>query len=127
MNTKYHRPIALFSTLSLLLVLPGAGLAAGMPAAELRLTSGDSHYQLTLGGNAPFHTTRAEVVNQRIIGVPGQSTLLVLWDEVSPNGDTAPFYAISLDGVQIATVRQTSYELKLRHGEFDPAVSVPPV
>jgi len=41
------------------------------------------------------------------------------WNE-SANGESTSFYAISLDGESMATVRETTYELKLRHGEFDP-------
>ena len=67
------------------------------------------------------------MVDERLINVPGSTTRLILWEETDANGVTAPFYAISLDGKSIATVRETSYVLKLRHGDHDPAVFVPSV
>ena len=39
---------------------------------------------------------------------------VALWSEVQSDGREIPFYGISLDGVAMNTVRETSYVLKLR-------------
>ena len=82
---------------------------------------------LSLDGAEPFHRTPNEVVGERLIDVPGGPVRLALWSEVEPEGRVAEFYAISLDGNDMATVRQTSYVMELRHGRFDPAAGVPAV
>ncbi len=82
---------------------------------------------LSLGEGNPFHTTEREVINARLVEVPGSSVRLALWEELPPGGQAVPFYAISLDGENMARVRRTSYALKLRHGDFDPLGGVPHV
>ncbi len=84
---------------------------------------------LGIADGEQFHRTAREVVNQRAIEVPGSSACVVLWDEVvdAESKATAPFYAISRDGRSMAAIRETSYVLKLRYGDFDPSVFVPRV
>jgi hypothetical protein len=50
-----------------------------------------------------------------------------LWNETSAGQESAPFYAISLDGVEVSRVRQTSYDLNLKAGRFDPTIVTPPI
>ena len=120
MNT-IHRCVVGVLTLSVVaLAIPAA------PAGTLRLGSDGESYALSLNGGAAFHVTTSEVQNQRLVELPGSPTLLILWDELPADGQTVSYYAISLDGQTIARVRQASYVLKLRHGDFDPAVAVPP-
>ena len=72
-----------------------------------------------------FHATANQIVNQRLVEVPGSPTALILWEETLADGQNVPFYAISLGGEQIDCARETSYVLKLRHGDFDPALGEP--
>ncbi len=73
------------------------------------------------------HENANEVINDRLIDLPASTVRLALWEEVAPSGEVTPFYAISLDGRTMATVRRTSYELKLRYASFDPAIVTPSV
>jgi len=100
------------------------GQASHRSALELRPTA--TGCALSLDGRA-FHQTASTVEQARLIAVPGSTTRLVLWQERNADGGAVPFYAISLDGTRVDTVRATSYVLKLRHGEFDPLRWVPPV
>ncbi len=93
----------------------------------LAVRDSDGGFTLALAGQAPFHSTVNAVVGERLIDVPGSTTRLILWEETDVTGNTTPFYAISLDGKNIATLRSTSYVLKLRHGDHDPAVFVPSI
>ncbi len=97
------------------------------PPPALTVDRGGTETSLSLGDNPPFHTTPREVQGERLIDVPGSTVRVALWDEVDAGGSTIPFYGISLDGVSMKRVRQTSYELKLRHGRFDPAEGARPV
>ncbi len=109
----------------------GGWAAPDTPAsAGLIVGAGAGQTTLSLGGADPFHRTDNELINARLIDVPGSTTRLVLWAEVEVSQGASravPYYAISLDGQTMATVRRTSYELKLRHGDFDPALRAPQV
>ena len=117
----------------LCLTVPISG-QAGESAGQTDVASSDLIVQvegadttLSLEVGAPFHRTGNAVVNARRIDVPASSVRLALWAEELANGQVVPFYAISLDGRNVKTVRRTSYVLKVRHGDFDPGVWVPPV
>ena len=125
MTTKHPGKAELCGAVLLALALPVMGLGAGVETGRLDVTSSGAGHTLSLGGGAAFRVTPNEVVNARLVAVPGSATLLMVWDEVLPDGQTAPFYAISLDGRRVAAIRQTSYVLKLRQGDFDPAVGHP--
>jgi len=114
-------------------------LATAVPAsAQSRVPNGpaapdlvvsvqaDGQTALSWGRAAPFRQTGNEVVDSRVIAVPGSAVRLALWTEVASSGGETPYYAISLDGRSVAVARSTSYVLKLRHGDFDPAEFVPP-
>ncbi|MCP4592592.1 MAG: S8 family serine peptidase [bacterium] len=76
--------------------------------------------QLSLDGSTVFHATDQVVKGARWLRVPDTQMQVVLWQEVSADGGEEPYYAISLDGRRVDRVRNTSYELKLVHGDFDP-------
>ena len=100
------------------------------PRSDLVVGSDAGQATLSLGGADPFHRTNGDVTNARLIDVPGTATRLAIWEETEVSQGTSqavPYYAISLDGQTMATVRRTSYELKLRHGDFDPALRAPQV
>ncbi|MHC4234743.1 MAG: S8 family serine peptidase, partial [Planctomycetota bacterium] len=104
---------------------PAGAQASPLPGLVVRTDGGSTTLGLDAGG--VFHRTPNEVLNQRLIDVPDTSIRLVTWTEVLPDKQAVPFYAVSLDGQSVATVRRTSYALKLRHGDFDPGAAVPPV
>ncbi len=63
----------------------------------------------------------------RLIDVAGSDTRIELWQELDADGEPVDFYAISLDGGVLTTVRRTSYQIMLRFAEFDPVTDVPEV
>ena len=119
-------------TAFLILTVPASGLGSeigtpGVVSSALIVQTDDAGRTLSLDNGTPFHRTANEVTGERLIDVPGSRIHLALWSEVDEEGRVAPFYAITLDGRTMATVRPTSYVLKLRHGDFDPGAGVPPV
>jgi serine protease AprX len=48
-----------------------------------------------------------------------------VWTERLPNGSALPFFAVSLDGENLAKVATVDNELKLRYATFDPLVDTP--
>jgi hypothetical protein len=82
---------------------------------------------LRLVGGEPFHSTVRTVANLRSVAIPDSTGLVVLWNETDATGSSEPFYAISLDGKDVAEVRATSYDLKLWYAPFDPANASPAV
>ncbi len=96
------------------------------PAARLSVRSGAAGAELLLGG-VPFHRTARPLLDQRLIEVPESDAVIALWQEQPATGDLVSYYAISLDGRHVDTVRETSYHLLLRHGRFDPLPRAPEV
>lgn len=105
----------------------GLSPSQASPQHTLIVRADSAGNALRLSDGVAFHRTSNEVIDHRLIDVPGSAVRLALWTEVLPGGETVPFYAISLDGQDMATVRHTSYMLKLRHGDFDPGSRVPRV
>ncbi len=87
---------------------------------DLTLSTVGSTTSLSMNAGAPFHTTDNTVENARAIEVPNSTVVANVWDEVTAAGERQHFYALSPDGEEIVRVRQTTYDLKLRHGHFDP-------
>lgn len=121
-----HRWVAAF--------LLGSSAAAGAPAVSAadqllnpRVHKQGDAYTLSAPGLGAFRTTRNPVHNARLVSVPGSPVRLALWDEQQSDRTVAPFYAISLNGHTVARVQNTSYEISLRYGQFDPAKSLPSV
>ena len=124
---KGFRAITLFVLWVALLAAP-ASISSDEPAStDLVIHSTGSNRTLSLGGAEPFRVTANEIVNDRLIDLPGTTRRIALWSEVLPGGRVVPFYGISLDGRTMATVRETSYVMQLRHAKFDPEVAVPAV
>jgi len=102
-------------------------LSAHAVASEVCVAVDGGRTELSLCGGKVFRTTDAEVTDTRLVSVPDSTVLLVLWNEHSAAPGAVPYYAISVDGEEIALVRRTSYELKLKYGRFDPLQETPAV
>jgi hypothetical protein len=101
--------------------------AAGEPPAgdcQLEVKTEDGVTTLSLAGQEPFHRTSNEVIEPRPIELADSPTCVVLWAELPPEASPQSYYAISLDGINMATVRETSYVIELRHRRFDPLLPV---
>jgi len=94
------------------------------PKVVLRQT--DAGTEISLGDADPFYVTQRPVLNQRTVEVGGTPVVLFLWEERLTDGGMAPFYAISFDGREVDLAQQTSYALRMRPGDVDPVVGVPP-
>ncbi len=123
-----------FATLTLIIVVVGDRRSLGQtggPAAEsLSPFLAHAHpdeTRLSIGGGAVFHATRNETCKLRSLQLAGSTARVLLWEEVLPNGDRVPYYAISLDGREVHAVRRASYEIKLRYSAFEPLAGVPVV
>ena len=57
----------------------------------------------------------------RRIPVEGTPIVLETWEATDLDGSGQDFYRVSLDGETFSRARRTSYEIKLVHGDFDPA------
>ncbi|MCK4871522.1 MAG: S8 family serine peptidase [Phycisphaerales bacterium] len=67
-----------------------------------------------------INAAEADTAGVREVRVPGTSVVLRLWDAADRTGQISPHYAISLDGRSFSKARPTSYQIKLRHGGFEP-------
>lgn len=94
-------------------------------SAELRVTRESDKFALSTEQIGVFHRTERKISDNRIINLPDSNTQVFTWQEETGSGSKSPFYAISLDGKTINRVQETSYEMLLRYGNFDPLVSVP--
>lgn len=109
--------------------VPPTSIASSTEGHVPRLMVGiqGAQHSLSLLDTIPFYTTERPITDARLIKVPGSDVMLALWEERSGSGERLAFYAISHDGQRFARARQTSYALKLRHGQFDPARGIPGV
>ncbi len=111
----------------LIVTFLAVGLAlGGKVAAQVTVLDVASGSEIRLGALSLRHT-RAEVVDARQIPLPGSTVQLATWRERNGDGSEVPFYAVSLDGTRVDTVRQTSYDLLLRHARFDPRADAPAI
>lgn len=99
--------------------------AATAGESALAVTEGARGTTLALKGMMPFHATANIVVDPYTLAIPRTSGVAIVWNEVSAAGDVQHFYAVSRDGRSTPRVFPTSYILKLRYAEFDPAVDTP--
>jgi hypothetical protein len=102
-------------SVTVLLLAPWPTLGSG-----LRTHQDGAHTALSLDGASPFWTTTANVLNARLVTIPGSRTVLALWEERRDDGDVSPFYAISFGGEPITTTRQTTYTIGIRAISGDP-------
>ena len=93
--------------------------------AELKINRENNLFALSAGELGTFHRTPRSVTEARLINLPESKTQVFTWNEENQSGSKSPFYAISLDGKTIGKVQETSYEMMLRYGKFDPLVSTP--
>jgi serine protease AprX len=128
MRTR-HFPLRLAAALIIAAGL--ANPAAGDGVAPIGVTmrqvrqNGVAAWTLSLPGQAAFHTTTRQIVAPRVVRIPGSPTGLILWGERSGR-QTISMYAVTRDGQQIAgRTRETSYSVRLKFANFDPAVRVP--
>lgn len=84
-------------------------------------------FSLTAPGLGTFYRTSQKIQNARLIDVPNSTERLALWEEQHADGRTVLFYGISLDGRTVASIQETSYDILLRYGKFDPAEQRPTV
>lgn len=63
----------------------------------------------------------------RVIDIPVSGGKALLWREDDANGGVIDRYALSLNGNEISTIRETDYEIKLRYTHFDPLTDPPDV
>lgn len=75
-------------------------------------------------GDTLVRSSAAVISALRVVDLPGMQGWVATWDEADA-GSATHRYAISLDGRRVARSVETTYELKLRHGEFDPALETP--
>jgi hypothetical protein len=101
------------------LVLTSFGLLAG----EATLEQDGAAHVLHLGADA-FHSTARPVVGLRVVRVPGEEALAVLWDELE-GGRALPHYALSLDGRRVQAVRTGDPVIRTRRAQFDPLQGAP--
>ena len=100
--------------------------AAATPGERtLAITHGAEGTTLALEGRAPFHATGNNLVNPYTLAIPGTNGVAIVWEEVSADGLASHYYAVSRDGRATPRVIRTSYRLKLRYAEFDPALDAP--
>jgi hypothetical protein len=107
---RSNRSVGIVSACALALVAGAAASAAGVSwrGAEVR-------------------ATEAQVTGQRVIPVEGSSAVIMTWTEVGADGASQPYFAVSLDGRTISTVRKADYTVHLNYAEFDPKRFVPAV
>ena len=113
---------AWFALWTAAVVCPAVAVGAD---ATLVVGAGANESTLALKGSPAFHSTTNEIVAPTLIDIPNSAGVAAVWSEIRPSGDTVDFYAISRDGQSFSRVFETSYLLKLRYAEFDPASDAP--
>lgn len=109
----------LLAAIALVLPAPAQG-----PVWVEQGSSGTRVMGQTAAGPVILRETDASVIDLAARAVPESATSAVSWTEIGADG-THPWYAISLDGRSFQEARPTSYVLKLRYAEFDPAITAP--
>ncbi|MEX2217341.1 MAG: S8 family serine peptidase [Phycisphaerales bacterium] len=108
-----------------LAALAGTAIPVAVPTAVAQDAASPrqqpNQNRITLPSGRIGYATPNNLLNQRTIAIPGTTTLLVLWDEIGENGAQTPHYLVSRDGRTVAgRPRDTSYEVALKYGTFDP-------
>ena len=93
--------------------------------AELKISRENNQTAFSTTELGTFYRTARTVNDARLINLPDSAAQVFVWQEDGEAGKV-PFYAISLDGKTINKIQQTSYEMMLRYGKFDPLVEVVP-
>jgi subtilisin-like proprotein convertase family protein len=108
-------------------IAPSSESAEDRPSSGLIIREAGGTRSLGFEGSEPFRVTENAIVDDRLIDLPDSPGRVAVWSEVVSDGRVIPFYGVSLDGNTMATVRETSYVMHLRHAKFDPAVTEPAV
>ena len=91
------------------------------PSVEVRAVSDGFELSYSAEGAPSTLLRRTGNEVQDPAAVAYAETVAVTWSEVAANGDVTPWYRISLDGgASFSRARETSYEIKLNYGEFEP-------
>ena len=122
--SKHLRSAARLFALAAIVSLPAL---ADESRVELTIQEQSGITTLALGGASPFHATTSGVVELNAVPIPDSAGVAVTWMEIGTNGEALQRYAISLDGVRFARVRETNYVVRLRYANFDPLSAVPGV
>jgi hypothetical protein len=121
----FTRPALPALALTFAALMPLAGAQTATPLGILSQRAGATGTELALDGRAPFHVTQGAVSGMRLLRLDNSATVVALWKETLPGGDVRSYYAISLNGVHFATVRETDYVVQLRRDTFDPLIRTP--
>jgi serine protease AprX len=92
---------------------------------ELSINKQGNEFVLKTDALGEIRRTTRETSDAKLISLPDSPSQVVVWNEEGENGNKQPFYAVSLDGKTVSRVTETSYDLMLRYGKFDPLVSRP--
>lgn len=104
----------------------GGQISPGGQSEPLNVRRTGSTYEISRQGGEVFHTTRARVTGGRLLSLPGSTTKVALWNEITGR-TTTPFFGVSLNGTEFQRVAQADYRIRLRYAQFDPATAVPAV
>jgi hypothetical protein len=124
---KLKRGVLLSLVVSLLtfVVVQTMNRADANQPSELKTSRENNQSVLSTTELGAFYQTARTVSNARSVALPESDTQVFTWQEEAANGSKSPFYAISMDGKTVAKIQETSYEMMLRYGKFDPIVEVP--
>jgi hypothetical protein len=103
-----------------LLLLP---VLAPLAAAQFEVVPQADGSLLRWERGATVHTTPAQIRDLRCGRV--DSSAFAAWNEEQPGQPLRSFFALSLDGQTVQSVKETRYELALRRLRFDPAAGEP--
>ncbi|MBV9956791.1 MAG: S8 family serine peptidase, partial [Acidobacteria bacterium] len=113
--------------LVLLLVATALSPLTSASSSRLSVLNNSGEYALSTPELGTFYRTSNKIENARLIELSGSPARIALWEEQRADGTYAPFYAISLDGHEVARVHETSYDILLRYAKFDPAAASPSI
>ena len=94
--------------------------------AELSVGREGNEFVLSTPALGKFYRTTRRTSDMRLIQFPETNAQVMTWREQDGDGKK-PFYAVSMDGKSVSRATETSYEVMLRYGKFDPLVAQPVV
>ncbi|MAG55447.1 MAG: peptidase S8 [Planctomycetes bacterium] len=116
---------------SLLIVLVAVALpVTAQSETAVRVMTTDQGSQRiivdTAHGDQTLHHTQYAVLNARVHPVAGSSAVGLTWTELRP-GRPVQFQTVSVDGQKFIEPRETTYDLQLKYGGFDPLFAQPQI
>lgn len=106
-----------------LLVTSSAAVAQKAPG-ELALERRDGSTSVRAPSGELLRATSADVVDARLVALPGGAGSVALWSERS-GSERVAHYAVDARGAGFARERATDYVLHLKRADFDPALGAP--